>query len=535
MCKKPLLSTSNRDLQTSFVAGATYAFNDNWSSDVYYTYGETRDALKIGNIPNTIALKNSLDAVVDSRPGVPTTGQIICRSTITDPTNGCVPWNIFGRQPMTAAQSAYINPTDYYFTNNSQQVLEATIKGSPFALPAGRLDIALGAGYRKETLNEATDTLGLAGKANPYSGTVGALAYINSPAIKGALDLGEVFGEAQVPLLKDKFLAKSLELNLAARYTDYSSSGGVTTWKAGAVWLPIDSVRFRVAQSRDVRAANLVELYSPSSTGFASVSDPVSKTAYTIIPVASGNASLTPEKASTTTIGVVLKPSFWPSVYASVDYFHIKIDDEIATVSSQLTVNLCALDPTQYATFCNRITRDSSTGLISSVRTPYSNLNIGKNEGVDVELGYVHSIDKYGLKGNFGARFFGTYQMENSVTTPGSAPVPNEELSARTVMLGTMDYATGPWTFGMQEHYVSGGRFDVTVVRYPGDRASSQVWTDLSVKRKMGKWELYGSVINLFDKDPPNYPFVATSSGFGSSSLFDIQGRRYNVGARFKL
>ena len=75
----------------------------------------------------------------------------------------------------------------------------------------------------------------------------------------------------------------------------------------------------------------------------------------------------------------------------------------------------------------------------------------------------------------------------------------------------------------------------MTVVRYPGDTASSQVWTDLTVKRKMGKWEMYGSVINLFDKDPPNYPFTAPSSGFGSSSLFDVQGRRYQIGARFKL
>ena len=526
-----------------FVTGANYQFNDNWSADFYYEFAETHDQLKLGNFTNDIALKNSLDAVVVTAANVGTSGKAIgsiaCASTLANPSNGCVPYNIFGNLPLTAAQQAYINPTDYYLTQNSQQVLEATIKGSPFALPAGKVDIAVGAGYRKETLNESTDTLGLAAQTNPYNGNPGALIYINSPAIAGALDLGEAFGEAQVPLLKDIPLAKSLELNLAARYTDYSTSGGVTTWKAGAVWVPVEGVRIRAAESRDVRAANVVELFSPSSTSFASVSDPVLVKQYSIIPITSGNSALTPEKATTDTVGVVLNPTFWPSVYASVDFFHIKIKDEIAAISSQVTLNLCALAASQPANqiYCNRVTRDPATQFITTIRTPYSNLNIGRVQGLDVELGYQHAIDKFGLNGNFAARMFGTYVMENSVTTPGNPPtvIHNEGLAARTILLGTLDYVTGPWTFGAQEHYVSGGRFDVTVVRYPGDTASSQVWTDLTVKRKMGKWEMYGSVINLFDKDPPNYPFTAPSSGFGSSSLFDVQGRRYQIGARFKL
>jgi iron complex outermembrane receptor protein len=533
------------------VFGGNYQFNDNWSADLYYTYGETRDSLKLGNFTNDIALKNSLDAVTVTALNQGTSGlalgSVACRSTLTSANNGCVPWNIFGNAPLTAAQQNYINPTDYYFTNNSQQVIEGSIKGSPFALPAGKVDVAFGAGYRKEALNEATDTLGLASQKNPYSGNPGALIYINSPAIKGALDLGEVFTEAQVPLLKDQFLAKSLELNLAARYTDYSTSGGVTTWKAGAVWVPVDGVRFRAAQSRDVRAANVVELYSPSSTSFASVFDYVQQRQYSIIPVSSGNANLTPEKADTSTIGVVLNPTFWPSVYASVDYFNIKLNDEIAPITSQVTLNNCQAGNQLY---CARIIRDPVSTNITTILTPYSNLNIGHNQGVDVELGYQHAIDQFGLNGNFAARLFATYQIKNSVTTPGAPAttingvttpaipatvVPNQELSARTTLLGTADYRQGPWTFGLQEHYVSGGRFDVTVIRYTGDTASSQLWTDISIKRKMGKWELYGAVINLFDKDPPQYPFTAPSSGLGSSSLFDVQGRRYTVGARFKL
>ncbi len=47
---------------------------------------------------------------------------------------------------------------------------------------------------------------------------------------------------------------ESFDLNAAVRRTDYSTSGLVTTWKAGATWQPIDDLRFRVTRSRDIRA-----------------------------------------------------------------------------------------------------------------------------------------------------------------------------------------------------------------------------------------------------------------------------------------
>ena len=42
-----------------------------------------------------------------------------------------------------------------------------------------------------------------------------------------------------VPLLRNVTLVKSLDLNGAIRYTDYTTSGGVTTWKLGAISISI--------------------------------------------------------------------------------------------------------------------------------------------------------------------------------------------------------------------------------------------------------------------------------------------------------
>ena len=107
----------------------------------------------------------------------------------------------------------------------------------------------------------------------------------------------------------------------------------------------------------------------------------------------------------------------------------------------------------------------------------------------------------------------------------------------------TASYVFDDWTLGLQSHFVGPGRFDPSLIvaatgaprRYAGDLAESQWWTDLSVKKSFGDWEVFGSVSNIFDKDPPLFPFTNTSSGFGTSNTYDTQGRRFMVGARISM
>ena len=514
------------------VTGATYDFDDNWSGDIYATYGETKSTFTLGNFSNTINMQNALSAVRD-----PVTGVVSCA------TGGaaCVPWNIFGRQPESPELSRYMNPINFYFNENTQQVIEATMTGSLFTLPAGDVDVAVGGGYRKETLDTSTDALGLAAGRNPFSNNPGALIYLNTPAITGELDLFEGFGEAQVPVLAGLPFIDSLDLNFAARYTDYSTSGGVNTWKAGVVWVPFDGLRIRAAQSRDIRAANLVELYNPASSGFGAVRDPQKGGAsVSMVPVTSGNPNLTPEEADTTTIGFVWNPTFFSQFTASVDYFDIGIAGAIATVNSQRTLDLCTASAqpayADYLSFCSRITRNG-VGDITTIATPLSNLAIIKNRGIDIELAYNENLDMFGLAGEISLRTFATYVLENSSATPGVPPIPIDTSPSVGQLQGLIvaSYTTGDWTFGVQEHFVGAGRYDPQQPRYTGDLASSQWWTDLTVRRSFGDLEVFGSVQNVFDKDPPVFPYAATSTGFGTSPLYDTQGRRFMVGARVTM
>jgi outer membrane receptor protein involved in Fe transport len=73
----------------------------------------------------------------------------------------------------------------------------------------------------------------------------------------------EAYIETIVPLLRDASFTKKLDFNGAARVTDYSTFGRVTTWKAGLTWEPVDGLLFRTTRSRDIRAPNLIELYTP--------------------------------------------------------------------------------------------------------------------------------------------------------------------------------------------------------------------------------------------------------------------------------
>ena len=108
-------------------------------------------------------------------------------------------------------------------------------------------------------------------------------------------------------------LGLGLEFNGAVRGTDYSTSGGVVTWKLGGTWAPIPDIRFRVVRSRDIRAPNLNELYQAGSANSDSVRNP-SFTAdgangpanYSYSGIATGNPNLRPEVAASWTIGAVL-------------------------------------------------------------------------------------------------------------------------------------------------------------------------------------------------------------------------------------
>jgi len=152
------------------------------------------------------------------------------------------------------------------------------------------------------------------------------------------------FLEDDAPLLKDNFV-QSLDFNAAGRFTDYSTSGQVQTWKLGLTWQLVESFRIRGTKSRDIRAPNVSELFGPNTRTFGILNDPARGGLQTNPVVVSGsNGKLVPEVGDTWTAGFVVQPAIdgWLGrVQMSVDYYDIDLKNSIGNLGAQTIATRC--------------------------------------------------------------------------------------------------------------------------------------------------------------------------------------------------
>lgn len=517
-----------------------------WGWDAYYQYG--RNDFKQVYTGNMIVgrLRNALDAVNSG-------GSVQCRINVDgDPNNNdssCVPLNIFGPGNVSDAAWNYVAQNGYQTAKSTENVAAANIHGDVFNLPGGAFAIAAGGEFRSDKI---------VGTADPFSSTNQFWSF-NAKAVSGKIDVAEGYVEAVAPLLSDVPLAHTLELNGAARRTHYtrsspgttSSSLSVTTWKFGAVYEPIEGLRFRGTRSRDIRAPNLNELFGPVTSGRVSIIDPAKSGLLVEAQAFSGaNPVLEPEQADTWTAGVVVSPnfSFLHNFKLSVDYFDISMKGAIATLGSQTIVNRCFSGATE---FCPYVTRDGN-GFVTEVRDVLNNVNRQKVRGYDIEASYHTQLPG---SSTLDLRLLATRYLELSITdsvgtvdragqtgyrggaTPG---VPS------WIVDGNALWTIGKFQLGAHGHFIPRGTFDVLLVgpEDPGysvtlpnsvntNRIDSRFYLDLSASvQVLPNVEVFGVINNVFDKDPP----LAFSSQGGTNEVwFDQIGRYFKLGARVKM
>ncbi|MDB5452199.1 MAG: TonB-dependent receptor [Caulobacteraceae bacterium] len=361
----PVRKTDNKRSVTRFVVGANGRFDvfgDEWKWDAYYQKGDTKTFEMARDITNNARLALAQDAVF--RPG---TTEIVCRSTLTNPGNGCVPFNRMGIGVNSQAALNYILGNPYRRQNFSQEVMAANLAGNPFSTWAGPVSIATGIEHRKEQVSGYV----------PPEFQSGWFVGNYLPTF-GSYKVTEGYVETVVPLWE------GLDLNAAVRMTDYSTSGRVTTWKVGATYSPIPDIRFRITRSRDIRAPNLNELFAAGTSRTNVLVDPFNNNQNTqFLEVTTGNLALKPEKADTLGFGVVLQPRFLPGVAASIDYFDIQIDGAIGSVLAQAIVDRCFQGNTEY---CAAVTR--SGNVITRVSVSPFNFAVRRARGLDLEASY---------------------------------------------------------------------------------------------------------------------------------------------------
>lgn len=391
---------TDRDL-TSYQVGADGEFDmfgSNWMWDAYVQKGVSNNYV---TFPTNISRRNytlAADAVRN-----PATGAIVCRSTLTSPTNGCSPYNALGTgvNDANSAGIAFIRSASWSDLELEQSVASGSIRGEPFSTWAGPVSLALSGEYREDT---ATSTVDAGSLASDH-------IYANYGSTNGSTDVKEGAVEFIVPLAKDQAWAQSLDLNGAARYTSYSLAGEVTTWKLGATYTPIDDLTFRATASRDIRAPNLQETFLPQSTARQSIFDPFTNTTPAFDQTTTGNQNLKPEVADTLGVGAVVSPSFLPGFTASVDYWSIEVQDAISIISFADTLLLCYDGSNPQ--LCGNITR--TNGIVTQVISQYINIASQKVRGLDFEASYRQDLDAIGLPGSIDIHGNLTKYLEDSI------------------------------------------------------------------------------------------------------------------------
>lgn len=493
-----------------------------WTWDASGEVGRTRYSASIFNNIITSKFNQAVDAVAGPN------GQAVCRSTLTSPTNGCVPLNLFGQGSPTAAAAAYVTGTQSVLSHIDETAMQANIHGKPFSTWAGPVSLASGFEYRREALEQGVDPLSQAG----------AFAIGNPRATSGSFDVKEIYGETVVPLAQGVTLIKNLDLNAAARFTNYSTSGSVWTWKVGATWSINDEWRVRATRSRDIRAPNLNDLYAPYLLTFSTITDPLNGKQLTVAQPQEGNPALKPEIADTTTAGIIYQPLWLRGLRISVDYYNIDLQGAISTLTAQNIINRCESGD---SSLCQFITRDGSGNIATVVR---ANINLShiQTDGVDGEIDYAAPLSRFfaNAPGSIDARLLTSY-VGKFITDDGTLAIDTGGVTGtggpHWRATGMLTYTAGPLRLYGEVRYVGPGLYDVNLT-YNNNHVNSQTVVNTTVEYTIKdegsrRLQVFGTINNLFDSDPPVAPYNFIFGSPTTASVFDVLGRRFVAGVRF--
>ena len=570
---------------------------DSWSYDAYYQSGRSDQVLTTGNGFGFTKLQQAARAVNNT-------------TCIGNPT-GCVPINLFGGPgTITQAMLNYISIPTFQTARVTQQVMAVSANGelafakSPFA--KNPLSLAVGVEQRDVFAGNQSDV-----SVQTQGEILGSGA--PTPDRSGELKFNEKYIEASMPLVQGKPFAESLGIAGGFRETEAKTLIGATqnynSWKGGMDWSPMKGLRFRVEQQRATRAPNVNELYAPVVTGLATRTvDPcqgnfigtgpttiaaggqADLTAAQIaarpqltalcqqsgVPVSQvgavappssgqinntggGNPNLLPEKADTTTFGLVWEPTFVDNLSMTLDFWEIKLKEAVSNATPNQVIDGCysvALNPglTTNA-FCQSIQRDPGNGSLNGtgsrgVVTQSSNLGAYHFKGIDLGATYRLPLKSFGapqlgrLDFTLQASFLEKADFKSLPTvatipwagrygTDVGVPYPKTKFSQRTT------WNVSDFSVGYNWRYIGGttlqadqiGRFlpqneSIKAVSYIDLNGTWQVLKNLKLSL---------TVNNALDKQPPIIGTGVTTGAYNFGNtiplLYDVIGRRYTMSA----
>ncbi|MCW3849521.1 TonB-dependent receptor [Sphingomonas sp. LB-2] len=547
--------------------------------DLFYSHGESR--LTVTNPNNTDNAKYlaSLDAVI-APPGTTVNGRdvsgtIVCW-VLTQPQYaglypGCVPTNITDPNgPSLGAYNYLRTPTSWTLTQRLDNIGGSIGGDIGFGLPAGNIRANVSfdlrwATYKMESAFRPTDFVDCTGLRMCLANGGAPVRWVqntNNP-VDANNNVYEVAGEVNIPLVKDFALAQELSVNLAGRYTKYSTFSAVKSWKAGVDWHVNPSIAFRGTASLDIRAPNLNDLYQPSGVSSTGFLDLLTNGNNSLRLITRGNPNLTPEKARTITLGVVLTPEFLPNFGVSFDYYRTRMTDAITQISYQSTAiqNICLASAPNYdSPFCSLAVRPITNPADPNYKNPNFNfpteirnspLNAARQEteGFEIQVDYRFDTAQLisWLPGSMSMRHMLAYQPVNTtVNIPGAFPTWAVQPKLRQTTF--VSYQNEAWGLSLQNQWLGSVRMATSDNALNGNSQNYVIpklkpfnLLDATVNVRMhllgGDGEAFLTVNNVLNARAPLYP-----SNSGIPNLFyptlgfhDDMGRFFTFGVRAKF
>ncbi|MEO7240003.1 MAG: TonB-dependent receptor [Sphingomicrobium sp.] len=566
----PRRARNIRDARRALI-GARGDFAAHWHYDAFLSASRVKHVLAYQNSGSALRLQQAILAHRD-----PATGEITC----ADPSNGCVPANIFGPGNLSAEAADFIRTAPVDRTVVKERIAEASIRGEIPSASAGPVGLVLGTTWRRTSYAFAPD---------PSLVTGDDLGFDYSSPAAGSTKVWELFSEVRVPLLAGHRFAHELAVELGGRYSRYDTVGGVWTWKALGDWSPLRGLRFRGGLQRAVRAPNVRELFEVDSLGFPFTLDPCAQEAgllgnaavvaaclrngvppgrFSLLPFESldafgsfrGNPDVKAEVARTFTLGTVASPNAIPGLTVTVDYYDIRIRNAINRLGggSIWMVLGCILggggDPV--STVCQGYRRNPERGYVEFIDQPTANIPHIRVSGVDWQLAYRHDLPwsllgdrdrvdvnlagtvylKAGMKPNEGLPELDCIGLFSSACsfTVGSGAFPKWKL------LNQFSYGSGPLSLTLRHRWFSSTRdtrlsladqFGFTFYNLPAEGAvlESRHYFDLAATAQLSKrYDITFGINNLTDRQPAVTGLLQVEANT-DPALYDVLGRRFFV------
>lgn len=338
-----------------------------------------------------------------------------------------------------------VNATTTRVSTSELYAFDAKISGEVFKFDGNSVTAAAGMEFRNESIDDVPSANLLAGDI------VGA----GSTGTKGDRDVWAGWVEALIPF------GKTVELQLAGRYENYSDYGSSAVPKAAVRWQPLPNLLLRASAGKGFRAPTLPEISDSNSYFFVTVVDSTRcaiNEDYCAPQSTSGsfasNRDLEAEESTNWVVGGVWEPL--RNVSIGLNYYDIKQKKLIQAPDFQDVLDNEALRPgdvIRAAPTAQEIA-DGVPGSILVIASRYENLGTVRTKGMDGDISIRQDIEGLG-RGTLA--FAGAYIF--SFEQPPAPGAPAEQLAGNynyprfkgTLALGL---ERGPWAGGINFNYI---------------------------------------------------------------------------------